>query len=113
MHDLVAAGAERAVVTRAEDPTLALVDGEVLEIVAPRLEPLDFRGAGDSLMAGLAAGLCQDRGMATALRLGAAAGGINVTRRGLATGRRDDIERLARHIAVRPLHRRPRAVNAD
>src|SRR5581483_4580414 len=89
-------GADHVVVTRAGDPALALIDDEPLAIDPPALEVVDHRGAGDSLSAGL--------------RLGAAAAGLNVTRRGLATGDRREIDRLADHIKLHPRHdgaRRP------
>ncbi|MDQ4097837.1 MAG: phosphofructokinase, partial [Actinomycetota bacterium] len=41
-----------------------------------------------------------------ALRLGAAAAALNVTRRGLATGDRREIERLAEHIELEEMERR-------
>jgi 1-phosphofructokinase len=97
------AGARHAVVTCAADPALARIDGDVYEIVVPRLEPLDHRGTGDSLTAGLAAGLARGLELEAVLRLAAAAGALNVTRRGLGTGRRADIEQLSQFIEVRPL----------
>ena len=103
MVALVAAGAANVVVTRADRPAVALLDGELLEIGPPRLTTLDTHGAGDSLTAGIAAGLVQGATLREAVRLGAAAGALNVTRRGLATGNRDEIERFAAHVAVRPL----------
>jgi 1-phosphofructokinase len=103
MGKLRQAGAEHVLVTRAEDSALALTDGSVVEIIPPRLEPVDHRGAGDSMTAGVSAGLARGLPMEEALRLGAAAGGLNVTRRGLASGDRREIERLANHIELRPV----------
>jgi 1-phosphofructokinase len=103
MEKLHAAGAEHVVVTRAEDPALALIDGSVVEVIPPPLEPVDHRGAGDSMTAGVSAGLARGLPIEEALRLGAAAGGLNVTRRGLATGDRREIERLANHVELRPV----------
>lgn len=53
------------------------------------------------MTAGLAACLARGDDLAAALRLGAAAGALNVTRRGLATGDRREIERLASHVELR------------
>jgi 1-phosphofructokinase len=100
MRSLVDGGAEAVVVTRAEEPALALVDGELMTVTPPRLEAHDARGAGDSLTAGIAAAVARGEGVEAGLCLGAAAGALNVTRRGLATGRREEIERLARHVTV-------------
>ena len=72
--------------TRAEEPALALIDGDVVSVEPPRLEAADHRGAGDSLTAGVAATLARGGDLIDGLRIGAAAGAINVTRRGLATG---------------------------
>lgn len=96
-------GAANVVITRAELPTLALLDGHFYEALAPQLAPVDTRGAGDSLTAGIAAGLTYGLALTEALRLGAAAGGLNITRRGLATGEREDIERLARRVELTAL----------
>jgi 1-phosphofructokinase len=97
------AGAERVVVSRADRPALATDGDRILELSAPRLEPVDVRGAGDSMTAGIAAALARGDGWEDALRLGIAGGSLNVTRRGLATGRRREIERLAGHVDLRPL----------
>jgi 1-phosphofructokinase len=103
MQKLTEEGAKHVVVSRAGDPTIAWVDGEMLEVETPEMQRVDHRGAGDSMTAGLAAGLARGLSMADALRLGAAAGASNVTRRGLATGQRQVVEQLAEHIVVRPL----------
>jgi 1-phosphofructokinase len=100
LHDR---GAEAVVVTRAERPAVVLDGDELYEVEPPALEATDPSGAGDSLTAGLAAGLARGLELADAVRLGVAAGALNVTRRGLASGSRDEIERLAERIELRPL----------
>jgi 1-phosphofructokinase len=94
-------GAARVVVSRADRPALATAGDGIVEVVSPRLEPVDVRGAGDSMTAGIAAALARGDCWEDALRLGAAAGSLNVTRRGLATGGRREIEQLARHVELR------------
>jgi 1-phosphofructokinase len=69
----------------------------------PQLEPNDVRGAGDSMTAGIAAGLAKGLDLAAALCLGAAAGSLNVTRRGLATGDAEAIERLNEQVELRKI----------
>lgn len=103
MRLLAGEGADHVVVTRADEPTFALLEGELLQAVAPPLEPSDTHGAGDSVTAGIAAGLAQGLDLRAALRLGVAAGAVNVTRRGLATGTWEEITRMAEHVEVRPL----------
>jgi 1-phosphofructokinase len=100
---LAAEGANHVVATRAEEPALALVDDSLLVVEPPRLTAADHRGAGDSLTAGIAATLAAGGDLVEGLRLGAAAGALNVTRRGLATGRRAEIERLAVHVEISAL----------
>jgi 1-phosphofructokinase len=51
-----------------------------------------------TLAAGVARGLEREE----VLRLAVAAGALNVTRRGLGTGERHAVERLARAVALRP-----------
>jgi 1-phosphofructokinase len=100
-------GAESVIVTRGKEPALALVDDSLLEVVPPELESTEHRGAGDSLTAGIAAGLARGLELTDAICLGAAAGAINVTRRGLASGRRDVIERLAKRVQLRAPEEKP------
>lgn len=100
MYRLRDSGVGNVIVTRAEDPALALIDGEVLTITPPRLDAVDERGAGDSLTAGITVAVARGESLASGLRVGAAAGALNVTRRGLATGKRDEIERFAAHVEI-------------
>lgn len=101
MLSLRSQGAHTVLVSRAEQPALVLEGNDVFEVFTPQLQPLDERGAGDSMTAGVAAGLARGLSVGDAVRLGAAAGTLNVTRRGLATGQRDAIEQFARRIDVR------------
>jgi 1-phosphofructokinase len=95
-------GARHIVVSRAEAPTLALIDDRLVNVTTPRLEPMDPRGAGDSMTAGLAVGSAAGMALDDTLRLAAAAGALNVTRHGLGSGQRDHIEQLAKRIDVQP-----------
>ena len=114
MRTLAGEGAKHVVTTRAAEPALALVDGAFVVVRPPRLTAEDHRGAGDSLTAGIAATLARGGDLATGLRLGAAAGALNVTRRGLATGQRSEIERLASYVEVETLDGpSPRLAAAD
>jgi 1-phosphofructokinase len=96
-------GAGAVLVSRAAEPALAHLDGRVVEIAPPRLEALNPRGAGDAMTGALAAGLARGLAMDEALRLAAAAGALNVTRRGLGSGERGAIEALARAVRLVPL----------
>lgn len=96
-------GAEAVVVSRAAEPALAWLDGEVFSVEAPRLEEVDHRGAGDSMTAGVAAVLARGGDVQEAVRTGAAAGALNVTRHGLGSGRADAIAELTGRVGLRPL----------
>lgn len=99
--ELHAEGARAVVASRADRPALALLDGDLVEVILPKLEPADPKGAGDSMTAGVAAVLAEDGDLATAVRTGAAAGALNVTRRGLGTGRVDVVGRLVERVELR------------
>jgi 1-phosphofructokinase len=100
MRHLVEVGVGNVIVSHGDERASALIDGELVRAVAPALEPVETRGAGDSLTAAVAAGLARGGTLADALRLGSAAGALNVTRRGLGSGGRDQIERLAERVRI-------------
>ncbi|MGH8836152.1 MAG: 1-phosphofructokinase family hexose kinase [Actinomycetes bacterium] len=95
--------AKVAVVSRAGESAVAMIDGAFYLIEMPSLEPVDPRGAGDSMTAGIAAALASGQAPDVAVRLGAAAGAVNVTRSGLGTGDGSAVIRLLPHIRLTPL----------
>jgi 1-phosphofructokinase len=100
---LRASGADTVVVTRAQRPAVALIGDVIYEVVTPRLEPADARGAGDSLTAGLAAALAAGESTAEAVLSGAAAGALNVTRHGLGTGEQAAVRQLRERVRLVPI----------
>jgi 1-phosphofructokinase len=88
-------------ISRAAQPALALLEDEVFEVEIPQLEAADPRGAGDSMTAGVAAVLAQDGDLPAAVRTGAAAGALNVTRHGLGTGRPDAIAGMVERVNLK------------
>jgi 1-phosphofructokinase len=97
------AGARHVIVSRAAAPAV-LIDGASqaeVELAGPVFEALDHHGTGDSMFAATGVGLARGLSMIDAIRLGMAAGALNATRRGLGTGTRDEIERLAAHVKIR------------
>jgi 1-phosphofructokinase len=95
-------GVHSLVVSRAETPAIVYLRGSVFAVRTPKVTPVDGRGAGDSMTAGIAAGLARGRPLIDAVRLGAAAGALNAARRGLATGSIDAIERFVKHVEISP-----------
>lgn len=90
---------DAVVLTRGSAPALLLTD-DIYALHVPELAMVNHRGAGDSMTAGIAAALSRGQDVEEAVRLGSAAGAVNVTRHGLASGRRDTIEHLADHIRI-------------
>ncbi|WP_416904945.1 1-phosphofructokinase family hexose kinase [Micromonospora echinospora] len=97
-------GATSVLISRAGEPGLGLLDGHgAVEVHVPRLELADHRGAGDSMTAGVAAVLARGGELDEAVRTGAAAGALNVTRHGLGTGRAEAVRELVGRVRLVPL----------
>jgi len=96
-------GAEAAVLSRADAGALALFNEQIYRVGIPKLTIADHRGAGDSMTAGLAAVLAQGGEMTQAVRTGAAAGALNVTRHGLGTGHLDAVQVLSERVKLTPI----------
>lgn len=103
MRDLRRRGARVVVVSRATEPLLLLDADGFVEVESPRLEVADTRGAGDSLTAGISAGLARGEDVREAIVTAAAAGALNVTRHGLGTGDPEAITRLREGVVVREI----------
>jgi 1-phosphofructokinase len=93
-------GAASVLISRADQPALALLDDEMIQIRLPRLQVADHRGAGDSMTAGVAAVLARGGSLEDAVRTGVAAGALNVTRHGLGTGRADAVDALVSRVEL-------------
>ena len=96
-------GAEDIVVTRGAEPTLALISDRFMEVRTPHFTPRDNRGGGDAMTAALAVGVARADRLDDALRFGAAAGALNVTRRGLASVEPEYVRRLAKRVELHPV----------
>ncbi|MFD1147599.1 PfkB family carbohydrate kinase [Saccharothrix hoggarensis] len=101
-REVAGSGARAVVVSRAAEETLALIDGSFHLVEVPSLSPVDTHGGGDSMTAGLAAGLALGKSIEDSLRLGAAAGAVNVTRHGLGSGGGDVVRELVDRVRLRP-----------
>ncbi|WP_152605725.1 PfkB family carbohydrate kinase [Cellulomonas carbonis] len=100
---LIERGAGAVVVSRAAEPTLVVEPDDAALVVTPPVTPVEHRGAGDSMTASLAVGVARGTSLVDAARLGAAAGALNVTRHGLGSGRREQIERYVVEVEVTDL----------
>lgn len=96
-------GAGAVLVTCAPKGTVVVSndDAEPVLVAAPQVEAIEPAGAGDSLTGAVAAVLAAGGSLADAVRMGTAAAALNVTRRGLGSGRRADIERFAVGVDLR------------
>lgn len=100
---LHAEGAANVLVTRSAESPVLHAGGRVFSVDSPRFAPVDEHGAGDSLFAGMGVGIGAGLPVETAVKLGAAAGALNVARHGLGTGHMREVARLAEEVRVDPL----------
>lgn len=103
LAELRSAGAETVIASRGADGALVLAGPRLLELEGLSLMPADPAGSGDSMVAALAVSLAEGRELEDALRMGAAAGALNATRRGLGTGTRAEIEQIAHTVRLTEL----------
>ena len=99
------AGARTVLISRAEQPALAL-DGahnRYLQLAGPRVQALEPHGTGDSMFAALGTSLASNVELEPALRMAMAAGCLNATRHGLGTGTHHEIEQLSHHVQIAEL----------
>lgn len=110
---LRAEGAANVLITRRQDPAVASLGERLLAITGPRFEPLDPHGAGDSLFAGIGVGLGGGLSIEDALRVGVAAGALNVTRHGLGTGHAREVSALAPRVRIEAVDPAPVAAAGE
>jgi 1-phosphofructokinase len=97
---LVEGGAGAALVTRADQPALALRDGEAVMVRPPSFERGSREGCGDTMMGAIAAAWARGLDWHQTLTLGAAAGAANFLRHGLGTGSTSVVEGLAQRVQL-------------
>jgi 1-phosphofructokinase len=100
---LHAEGAASLLISRSAEAALLLVGERLFEVHSPHFATVDEHGAGDSLFAGVGVGLGAGLSLEAAVRLGVAAGALNVARHGLGTGHMREVSRLAEEVRVDPL----------
>lgn len=96
-------GARNVVISAGESPATALIDGRLWSATPPTLQPVDHRGSGDSMTAGLVAAAARGLDPEETLRLACAAGAANVTRHGLGNVKPGLVEMLAERVEVEEL----------
>lgn len=100
---LAQGGVGLVAITRAAAGSIVVSEEGCWRVIAPQLEPVDTRGAGDSYTAGIASVLAAGGTPAEAVRTAAAAGAINATRRGLGTGDKEAIHAIAERVELHVL----------
>jgi len=96
------AGARSVIVTRGEQPALALHEGRGWLLVPPHFERGWREGCGDAMMGALAAAWAQGASFEEAALTGAAAGAATFLRQGLGSAAHDVVEELRGAVRVEP-----------
>lgn len=97
-----AAGAQRVIVTRGEQPGLVLDEDGPRRLVSPRFDRGWREGCGDAMMGGLVAAWAQGARFEEAVLTGAAAGAGTFLRQGLGSAARDVVEELRGAVRLEP-----------
>ncbi len=103
VRELRRSGAERVVLSSADDVTVACMGDRLLCAEAPTVETVDPRGSGDSMTAGLAIGALRGLDPQQSLKVACAAGAASAMRHGLANADPGLVARLADRVVVRDL----------
>lgn len=99
---LLRLGSEQVVVTQGPGPVLVLTRSECWKVQPPRVQAVNAIGSGDSMLAGIVAGLRRGWELAEAVRLGVACGAANALTETAGTVRRSDVRRLLRSLGQSP-----------
>ncbi len=95
-------GAATVIVTRGEQPALALHEGVAWQLTPPRLKNGFREGCGDAMMGAIAAAMAAGESIERALEIGAGAGAANFLRHGLGNVSREVVEQLAAVVTLTP-----------
>jgi 1-phosphofructokinase family hexose kinase len=87
-------GPAAVIVTLGKDGAVAVGSGGAWLARSPQVAAISAVGSGDALLAGVAAGLARQHGLAEALRLGVACGAANTLTAGAGVLRMEDVARL-------------------
>ena len=98
--ELVESGVELVVATLGARGLWAVSRSGTMHVPPLPIEPINTAGAGDALVAGIAAGLARGWPWREGLRLGAAAAAAVCLTPGTAVCRREDVERLLPQVTV-------------
>ncbi|MEX2046047.1 MAG: 1-phosphofructokinase [Chloroflexota bacterium] len=102
-EELRARGPRCVVISQGADGAIGVDDSGAWKAIPPKVEVRSTVGSGDSMTAGLAIALNEERGLAEGLRLGTAAGAATAAVPGTQLGAAEHIERLLPEVVIREL----------